>query len=299
VDRLRADVASTAGAVQTEAGERAGALRDLRAEVALAADALGVARQDLAHLRAEAADLRGLAQAAPDPAAGVEQLRGELDAVRSLLQEYRAGFEEARQAAVLARREAEQARRAVEETPVTGRATVAAPQTHEQRLADAMHQILGMAAQGQRPASRGVGSSGAEEVRMPPRRQLRRDADADANARPPRAGFDDVAHPMAVLALDGHFKELNPAFARLVGYGEKEFAKAVWPSVHDRAVFKQQQEQLTRLAAGTLESVRIQSTFLHGQGLMVLISGTLSLVRDAQGAPSHLLIEAEDRQTAG
>jgi len=31
---------------------------------------------------------------------------------------------------------------------------------------------------------------------------------------------------MAILALDGKFKELNPAFAKLVGYQEHEFAKA-------------------------------------------------------------------------
>ena len=49
---------------------------------------------------------------------------------------------------------------------------------------------------------------------------------------------------MAVLNLKGKFCELNPAFSKLVGYQEHEFLKAVWPSVHDRAVYKEQTEQL-------------------------------------------------------
>ena len=45
---------------------------------------------------------------------------------------------------------------------------------------------------------------------------------------------------MAILALDGKFKELNPAFTKLVGYKEHEFTKAAWPSPHDRRDYKEQ-----------------------------------------------------------
>ena len=49
---------------------------------------------------------------------------------------------------------------------------------------------------------------------------------------------------MAILGLDGKFKELNPAFTKLVGYKEHEFTKAAWPSPHDRKDYKDQLEQL-------------------------------------------------------
>ena len=48
---------------------------------------------------------------------------------------------------------------------------------------------------------------------------------------------------MAVLDLEGRFREINPAFSKLVGYQEHEFRRVVWPSVHDRGVYKQQLEQ--------------------------------------------------------
>jgi PAS domain S-box-containing protein len=100
---------------------------------------------------------------------------------------------------------------------------------------------------------------------------------------------------MAVLGLDGKFRELNPTFAKLVGYQETEFMKAAWPSPHDRSVYKQQQEELTQLASGEIESVTVQSTYMHGQGLMVPVVGKLTAVPGEDGLPLHLLLEAEDR----
>ena len=111
--------------------------------------------------------------------------------------------------------------------------------------------------------------------------------------REPRAGFDDRDEPMAVIGLDGKFKELNPAFAKIVGYREHEFTKATWPSVHDRAAYKEQTVQLKQMVAGELETIAVQSTYMHGQGLMVPVVGTLELVRDEAGQPLHLLLTAE------
>jgi PAS domain S-box-containing protein len=114
--------------------------------------------------------------------------------------------------------------------------------------------------------------------------------------RDPRPGFDDEARPLAVLGLDGRFRQLNPAFSKLVGYQEHEFHKAMWPSAHDRSSLKESQLQLRELATGELDQIEIQSTYLHGQGLMILVAGTLRLMRDSAGDPSHLLLEAEERQ---
>ncbi len=115
--------------------------------------------------------------------------------------------------------------------------------------------------------------------------------------RPRRAGFDDAAAPMALLTLDGHFREINPAFSLLVGYPEHAFTKAVWPSAHDRGDYREQCDQLRRMRAGELESVRIRSTYMHGLGLMVPVRGELALVRDAEGRPEHLLLRAEERSS--
>jgi PAS domain S-box-containing protein len=103
---------------------------------------------------------------------------------------------------------------------------------------------------------------------------------------------------MAVLTLDGRFRELNPAFTKLVGYKEADFFKAAWPSPHDRRDYQEQQDQLRQLASGEVESVSVQSTYMHGQGLMVPVVGRLTAVPGEDGLPLHLLLEAEERHTS-
>ena len=117
--------------------------------------------------------------------------------------------------------------------------------------------------------------------------------------RAARVGFDDDPQPLAILGLDGRFRELNPGFARLVGYQEDQFTKATWPSPHDRHHYAQQQQQLAELASGELEGVVVQSTYMHGQGLMVPVIGELTVVKNEDGAPSHLLLRAEERERTG
>ena len=69
---------------------------------------------------------------------------------------------------------------------------------------------------------------------------------------------------MAMLGLDGKFRELNPPFAKLVGYQEHEFAKATWPSPHDRTVYEQQQEQLRTAGFGG-DRIRDRAEHLHAR----------------------------------
>ena len=52
------------------------------------------------------------------------------------------------------------------------------------------------------------------------------------------------------------------------------------------------------MGVGELREVEVQSTYMHGQGLMVPVVGNLSLSTGDDGAPQHLLLVAEDRHTA-
>lgn len=201
------------------------------------------------------------------------ELRGELTAVLAKVDAFRSGFDEARHAAQAARDEAEQARTAA---AAAGSAT----RRSAQQLSSAWRELLSPG-----------GGTGDHSIRALPSRGPA----PPPPVRTPREGFDDQSAPMALLGLDGHFRELNPAFATLGGYPEHEFHKAVWPSAHDRGAYREQQEQLQKLAAGELESVRLRSTYMHGQGLMVPVTGKISAVRGDGGQPAHLLLRAEER----
>ena len=111
------------------------------------------------------------------------------------------------------------------------------------------------------------------------------------------ASPDRVADPTVTPATGGR----GEAFGGLrydvgeFGYQEHEFVKAVWPSVHDRAVYKQQTEELAMLKTGDIESVKFQSSYMHSQGLMVPVDGELTLVRDEAGEPASILLTAAER----
>jgi len=185
------------------------------------------------------------------------------------MEEMRASLTSAGQAALVARREAEQAKKAAD----------AAGDGTGEHVTQVFREILGLAAKG-RP------------------RTLQKTEEPPPEPREPRHGFDDETVPMAVIGLDGKFKELNPSFCRLVGYQEHEFAKAAWPSPHDRQVYAQQQEQFAELISGKLDGVPVQSTYMHGQGLMVPVIGEITAVKGEDDMIAHLLLRAEERERA-
>jgi PAS domain S-box-containing protein len=270
VERLGADAAGARDAAVANA-EQVTAVRWVAEESREGVQAL---KAELEALRAESRSARADAAAAREATrAGqqrVERMQAELASALATLDELKAGLTHAGQAAVSARREAEQAKRAAQH------AGDGSPGVH-----DVFQQLIAAAARGGGAARRTAATPG-------------RPVPAE---RTPRQGFDDVSQPQAILGIEGRFRELNPSFARLVGYKEHEFAKAAWPSPHDRAVYQEQQDQLRRLVSGEIDSLSVQSTYMHGQGLMVPVVGTLKVVRDGGGQPLHLLLEAEERHT--
>ena len=221
--------------------------------------------------RAEAGDQR------------MEELRCELNFALSQLDELKAGLTSAGQAAIIARREAESAKRAA----------AAESEKNNERVSEVFREIIGLAARG--GGSGGAGGSIQRRAELGKLRAKRESEVKEIPTRQPRHGFDDAPQPQAVLTLEGKFRELNPAFSKLVGYQEHEFLKAVWPSVHDRAVYKEQTEQLALLRTGELESIKFQSSYMHSQGLMVPVDGELTLVRGEDGEPASLLLTADER----
>ena len=285
-DALRSDISAEVAQVGEAAEKRDLALRE---QLAAAQAEITTLRATSDKVLEEAAMSRQQAQAAMQRAqAGdqrMEQISSELNFALSQLDEFKAGLTSAGQAAIIARREAASARKAAETES----------EKNNERVSEVFREIIGLAA---RSGGGGGGDRGGSVQRRAELGKLRAQRESsirEVPTREPRHGFDDAPAPMAVLNLDGKFRELNAAFSKLVGYQEHEFLKAVWPSVHDRAVYKQQTEELAALKTGEIESVKFNSSYMHSQGLMVPVDGELTLVRDEAGEPASLLLTADER----
>jgi PAS domain S-box-containing protein len=215
-------------------------------------------------------------------AAAAEQ-SAELAAVRRLAERAGAGFDELRAEVRAVRTLAELANAVAEKARLAAEAQLDDEQAGtnpSEQAAQVLREMLGLA------------TASAPETLYKPLEQV------EETVRAPLPGFDEEPAPMAMIGIDGRFKQLNPSFCRLVGYQEHEFAKAAWPSPHDRQVYARQQEQLAEMVAGRLDRVAVESTFMHGQGLMVPIVGEITVVKGVDGRPSHLLLRAEARERA-
>jgi PAS domain S-box-containing protein len=208
---------------------------------------------------AEAREARAAAEAARDQAAEA----------RATLEAALADAEEARSQAAAAASEARESRAAADEARARADSAV-------RELAGARERLMADI------------SDSTSEVVAPV------EPTSTVPRRPMREGFDDVPTGMAVIGLDGHFKELNPRFSELIGYTEEEFRAASWPSIGDHEHLAEHRELMRALLAGERDEAHVETYYMGGSGLLVAITGQIRVVRDETGEPDHLLLTVDE-----
>ncbi len=99
---------------------------------------------------------------------------------------------------------------------------------------------------------------------------------------------------VAFLTLDGRFVEANPACCRLNGYSEQELQQRTFLSVTHPDDRSATEEQLSKIADGSISAVTIQRRNIQKCGQVVWVRSTLSLARDSAGKPWRILAFNED-----
>jgi PAS domain S-box-containing protein len=276
LDELRTRLDS--GGVPASSDELAG----LRAEIAAIRELPpAVTREDLEAVRDELRELRHAEAGGETAGAAAERAEAAVQAVQALAEELRGEVTGAREAADAAAVEAKVARVQAEAARVHSEEAGG----HAQSARELAEAWATAAEKHGRVASENGDSSKAERPRKPTK--------TEAPVREPRAGFDDVPEPMATIGLNGRFKELNPKFSELVGYREEHFHTASWPPVADRGKLDEHREQMRALIAGETDSVEVNTGYVHAQGLLVPVIGSLAVERDEDGEPSHFVLHLQ------
>ncbi len=288
-------------AMREQLSSRDARLSGVVAESAGQAGELAAAHEEAASLRAE-----------------LDAVRSELEAERAAAEQIRAEREQARQRASQLLSEAESARAAAEAI----RAEFAFDEPAgpaDAQASDGSPASNGLPAPWAPPAANGQPAPWAPPApgapRMPfarpgpyaPRTPLAKPI-PDAPATPVPAQPNGAAPELpacepgiaaALIGLDGTFRRLDDAFCSLLGCREDELRAARWPSIIDRDNLKAHREIARALRAGELQSADIETIYMHAGGLLVPIEGTVSMLRDAGGQPTHYLFRADVRRTSG
>ena len=109
-----------------------------------------------------------------------------------------------------------------------------------------------------------------------------------------RTAFEAAPVGMALMALDGRLLKVNGAMCDIVGHAREQLeGNHVSAIVHhdDGAA---DAAEVARLLAGPESRYRAERRYIHAAGHVVPVDLSVAVVRDGDGAPLHLLAQAND-----
>lgn len=109
-----------------------------------------------------------------------------------------------------------------------------------------------------------------------------------------RATFDNAPVGIAHVALDGTWLRLNDHYCALLGYDRSELVGRRFEDVTHSEDLEADMARLGQLASGERERVSMEKRYLRKDGREVWAQVTVSLVRDADGAPKYFIAVAQD-----
>jgi diguanylate cyclase (GGDEF)-like protein/PAS domain S-box-containing protein len=106
--------------------------------------------------------------------------------------------------------------------------------------------------------------------------------------------FRHAAIGMAIVGVDGRWLKVNDALCRLVGYRRDELLALDFQSITHPDDLDADLALVKRLVAGEIETFDLEKRYLskHGEVLWVLL--TVTLARDAVGAPRFFIAQIQD-----
>jgi diguanylate cyclase (GGDEF)-like protein/PAS domain S-box-containing protein len=109
-----------------------------------------------------------------------------------------------------------------------------------------------------------------------------------------RSAFDYATIGMGVVSLDGRWLQVNPSLCHIVGYAEAELLSSNIHDITHRDDLVALDEQIQRLADGTISSHQTELRYSHKNRQDVWAHLGMSLVRDGETNPLHLIFQIQD-----
>ena len=109
-----------------------------------------------------------------------------------------------------------------------------------------------------------------------------------------RTAFDQAPIGMGLIALDGRYLRVNEALCQITGYDAEHLLQTTVDAITHPDDVATDVAGRADLVSGRISTFRTEKRYRHGAGREVWVSVHATLVRDADGDPSHILGQIQD-----
>jgi PAS domain S-box-containing protein len=138
----------------------------------------------------------------------------------------------------------------------------------------------------------------ALEVRRQEAERQRVEQSLHASERQFAHAFDNTAIGMALVAPDGRWLKVNRALCKMVGYTAEELCSLSFQQLTHPGDLSRDLAELKRLVLGEIETHQTEKRYLHKDGSVVTVHISVSMLRDDQRRPSHMITQIQDVTSA-
>ncbi|CAA9459364.1 MAG: diguanylate cyclase/phosphodiesterase (GGDEF & EAL domains) with PAS/PAC sensor(s) [uncultured Rubrobacteraceae bacterium] len=109
-----------------------------------------------------------------------------------------------------------------------------------------------------------------------------------------RVAFYNAPIGIALVDLDGRYRQVNPAICEILGYGEQELLGKTFKEITHPDDLDTSLEFERRLLMGEFETYHLEKRYVCANNDPVWASLNVSLVRDARGEPLYYVAKVQD-----
>lgn len=106
--------------------------------------------------------------------------------------------------------------------------------------------------------------------------------------------FAAAAHGMALMSLDGRWLDVNDALCAMLGYSRAQLLELHFQDLTHPDDLAEDMERVAALRSGQCSDYRVEKRYRHRDGRIVRARLAVSLVRDEQQRPLHLVTHVQD-----
>lgn len=114
-----------------------------------------------------------------------------------------------------------------------------------------------------------------------------------------KIAFELATVGIAVLDLEGRFRQANKAMQKLLGYTEDELKQMSFPDINHPAEQENSARTFEAMLEGRIEQHETIKRYIASDGRTLYCRRIAALTRDAAGKPSYMMLMAEPIDLAG